>query len=127
MAAVVAEDTNGLTFENCKFERLDGSAILLRGRHRGTHIRRNEFAFLGASGVAAWGRTGQQDPLDGSTINGWDGTTGEQPRGVQYVENFVHEIGHYQKQSSAWFQAQSCLNNISGNLLFNGPVRIPFN
>ena len=120
-AAVVAEGTVGLTFEHCKFERLDGSAILLRGRHRGTRIQRNEFSFLGASGVTAWGRTGRRDPSDGSTIDGWDGTTGEQPRGVAFVENIVHEIGHYQKQSSAWFQAQSCLNNISANLLYNGP------
>ena len=120
-AAVVAEGTVGLTFEHCKFERLDGSAILLRGRHRGTRIQRNEFSFLGASGVTAWGRTGRRDPSDGSTIDGWDGTTGEQPRGVTFVENIVHEIGHYQKQSSAWFQAQSCLNNISANLLYNGP------
>eukprot|EP01046_Picozoa_sp_COSAG06_P056940 COSAG06_NODE_10930_length_1594_cov_2.349833_2_plen_205_part_00 len=120
-AAVIAEDTVGLTFVHCKFERLDGSAILLRGRHRDTQIERNEFVFLGESGVAAWGRTGRRDPSDGSTIDGWDGTTGEQPRGVQFVRNLVHEIGHYQKQSSAWFQAQSCLNNISGNLLYNGP------
>jgi hypothetical protein len=120
-AAIVAEDTEDLTFEHCTFERLDGSAMLLRGRHRGTQIRRNEFMFLGASGVAAWGRTGKRDPSDGSTIDGWDGTTGEQPRGVQFVDNLCHEIGHYQKQSSAWFQAQSCLNNISGNLMYNGP------
>ena len=40
---------------------------------------------------------------------------------MAFVENIVHEIGHYQKQSSAWFQAQSCLNNISANLLYNGP------
>ena len=120
-AAVIAEDTVGLTFVHCKFERLDGSAILLRGRHRDTQIERNEFVFLGESGVAAWGRTGRRDLSDGSTIDGWDGTTGEQPRGVQFVRNLVHEIGHYQKQSSAWFQAQSCLNNISGNLLYNGP------
>ena len=37
------------------------------------------------------------------------------------LRNYVHEFAHYQKQSSAWFQAQSCLNNISANLLYNGP------
>eukprot|EP01052_Picozoa_sp_SAG31_P071969 SAG31_NODE_30926_length_374_cov_1.127273_1_plen_100_part_01 len=39
-AAVLAVDTVGLVFEHCKFERLDGSAILLRGKHRDTQIRR---------------------------------------------------------------------------------------
>lgn len=121
VAAIVAEGTEYLAFQSCTFERLDGSAILLRGRHRGARVEGNEFTMLGASAVAAWGRTGRRNPVDGSTIDGWNGTTGEQPRGTLFSNNFVHEIGHFQKQSSAWFQAKSCLNNITGNIMFNGP------
>lgn len=36
-------------------------------------------------------------------------------------QNFIHELGHYEKQSSPWFQAKSCLNVIHQNIFFNMP------
>eukprot|EP01051_Picozoa_sp_SAG22_P013822 SAG22_NODE_1596_length_4037_cov_2.253682_3_plen_97_part_00 len=36
-------------------------------------------------------------------------------------QNFIHELGHYEKQSSPWFQAKSCQNKISHNIMFNMP------
>merc|ERR1712154_504187 len=57
---------------------------------------------------------------DGTTM-GYDGTDGNQPRGVQFIQNLVHEIGIWEKQSSMWFQAKSCSNVIDRNIFFNGP------
>ena len=44
-----------------------------------------------------------------------------QPRFATVTENFCHEIGLYQKQSSCFFQAVSAQNTITNNLFFNGP------
>jgi hypothetical protein len=104
------EGTENVIIEDCTFLRLDGIAVMLSGYNRGTVIQRSEFAWLGESAVAAWGYT-----------KGIDGTDGNQPRGVQFLYNIVREIGLYQKQSSAWFQAKSCQNIIMGNIFFNGP------
>jgi len=73
-------------------------------------IQRSDFAWTGESPVAAWGYT-----------DGIDGTDGNQPRGTQLLYNIIREIGMYQKQSSAWFQGNSCQNIIKGNIIFNGP------
>jgi hypothetical protein len=83
-------------------------------------MNRNEFVFLGSSAIAAWGLTKSDDPRVPVGL-GLDGTDGNQPRGILVVNNFAHEIGHYQKQSSFWFQAQSCQNTIRANIAFNMP------
>ena len=52
---------------------------------------------------------------------GPDGRGGNQPRGCQIVGNIVSEVGMWEKQSSAWFQAVTAQTNISGNVFYNGP------
>ena len=53
---------------------------------------------------------------------GWDATDGNQPRFSKILYNFVHELGIWEKQSSFYFQAKSCQNDIiKGNIFFNGP------
>lgn len=59
---------------------------------------------------------------------GIDGTGGEQPRFTTIAGNIIHELGHYQKQSSMVFQAQSCQTTITNNIFYNGPrANINFN
>jgi len=116
-AAVFLEDTKNVKIVDCKFKRLDGNGVLLYGRNRNTKIEGSEFAWLGESAMAAWGRT-----------NEWDGRNGDQPRGTTIKNNVVREIGIYEKQSSAWFQAKACQTTISGNVFFNMPrAAINFN
>ena len=50
-----------------------------------------------------------------------DGTSGEQPRGTLIENNFCHELGHFEKQSSCWFQAKTALTVLKNNIMFNGP------
>ena len=58
----------------------------------------------------------------------WDGRAGTQPRGTVVKDNFIHEIGFFEKQSSAWFQAKTALTTISNNIMFNMPrAAINFN
>jgi hypothetical protein len=105
--------------------RVDGNAIMISGYNRGTNITNNEFVWIGDSVIASWGHTA---PLgkDGDDIlaqykDGIDGTNGEQPRGTYAAGNFIHELGHFEKQSSPWFQAKSCQNVFTKNILFNMP------
>lgn len=59
---------------------------------------------------------------------GIDGTGGEQPRFTTISGNIIHELGHYQKQSSMMFQAQSCQTTLKNNIFYNGPrANINFN
>lgn len=71
----------------------------------------------GGTAFAAWGYT-----------DGIDATSGHQPRHTEVAYNLVHEIGLYEKQSSAWFQAKTALTRIHNNIFFNGPrAHINFN
>ena len=78
-------------------------------------IGRNHFSWLGLGAIASWGR----EPRDETKLN--DGTGGEQPRYTVATNNFVHEIGHIQKQSSFYFQAITALATIKNNIVFNIP------
>ena len=117
MGALFFEGTKNVLVQECIFERLDGNAIMVSGYNRNTTIYKNEFVWIGDSAIAQWGDT------SGSSAKGmgWDGTDGNQPRFTQVLYNFVHELGIFEKQSSFYFQAKSCQNNITGNIFFNGP------
>lgn len=91
------------------FRRLDNNAIILSGYTRHVTIRHNTASWLGQNFVVSWGDT-----------DGFDGTAGTQPRFSTVESNLVREIGNYEKQSSFYFQAKSCQNDIVGNVVFNG-------
>ena len=57
---------------------------------------------------------------------GPDATNGNHPKASQIRGNFFHEIGHFQKQVSCYFQAQSAGTLLENNICFNGP-RAGFN
>eukprot|EP00729_Bicosta_minor_P016444 gene16444-2166_t len=52
---------------------------------------------------------------------GPDGRAGNQPRGSKIIGNIVSEVGMWEKQSSAWFQAVTAQSQIHGNVFYNGP------
>jgi hypothetical protein len=100
--------------------------VLLRGYHRGAALCNNSFTWIGASALAAWGRTGRfldanrtRPPLKWPV--GPDARDGEQPHGTLVVGNLAREIGVFQKQSSFWFQAATVATRLVGNVHFNGP------
>eukprot|EP00040_Diaphanoeca_grandis_P028572 m.165768 g.165768 ORF g.165768 m.165768 type:complete len:822 (+) comp31396_c0_seq1:19-2484(+) len=110
MGAIRLAGTKSVSITNNVFTTLDGNAIFLDGFNRETLISHNEFYFLGASAIALWGYDNKGYDADGN-----------QPRFTNVSNNFCHEIGIYQKQSSCYFQAVSAQNSITNNLFFNGP------
>ena len=126
--AIVLENTSNITIEYNTFTRLDGIGIFLNGYNRYANISFNDFEWIGESAMAAWGYTSGLEHL-GIDGMGPDGITNiNQPRFTNIESNLIREIGIWEKQSSAWFQAQSCQNTIKNNIVFNGPrAHINFN
>ena len=120
-AAVFFEGVKGLNVEGCTFTRLDGIGLMLSGFARATTIKANKFQWIGDTAMAAWGRTANISTASGVVVEGFDGTEGNQPRGTLVENNYVSELGHYQKQSAAWFQAKAAQTTLRGNVFFNGP------
>ena len=104
------ENTERVTITGSTFYRTDANAIILAAYNRNATISYNEFAFVGMTCVATFGRTVQDD-----------GTGGEQPWGTVLAYNKAREIGAYQLQSSFWFNAKATLTRAEGNIVFNIP------
>eukprot|EP00750_Incisomonas_marina_P033516 INCI9889.3.p1 GENE.INCI9889.3~~INCI9889.3.p1 ORF type:complete len:911 (+),score=132.78 INCI9889.3:121-2853(+) len=124
-AAINIVGAEGVTIDDCLFERLDGNGIMISGYARNTTIRNNEFHLIGENGVVSWGYTADF-PNTSRTVpipvsQGPDARDGNHPQGNVLQSNFFHEIGHFQKQVSCYFQAQTQMTTLSNNVCFNGP------
>lgn len=88
-AVVFIENAESVAVRGCVFERIDGNAVLLSAYTRNATIDSNEFVWIGATAVAAWGNTDGGDarlPLG----YGLDGSAGNQPRGSHITNNLCH-------------------------------------
>jgi hypothetical protein len=108
--AIFLQGTENARVKGGTFKRLDGNALMLNGFNRGAQIVGNEFVYIADNVIAGWGETKE-----------WDGRNGDQPRGTVIAENFIHELGFFEKQSSAFFQAKSALTTLRDNIMFNMP------
>lgn len=124
-AAVFLQTTERLVIENCVFERLDGTGLMLSGYNRNTTIASNEFTLIGESAIVSWGFTRDfptaSRPVPIPNGQGPDATDGNHPQGTLISSNFIHELGIFQKQSSCYFQAQTQGTRLIQNICFNGP------
>ena len=111
-AALHVQNSTNMHVHNCTFRRLNGNAFLLSGYNRYTYLQRSTFEYIGQNAAAAWGYT---------TNSYYNGTAGLQPRYTYIQQNFFHDIGIFQKQSAAWFQAKSALTFVEQNVMFNLP------
>ena len=93
--------------------------MFLSGFNRDNVIRGNEFVWLGQNAIASWGILDADNTTKGYHTN--SGLGGLQPRGTLIDGNWVHEIGHIQKQSSFYFQAITAQTTIQNNVVFNIP------
>ncbi|KAJ9459773.1 hypothetical protein DIPPA_11417 [Diplonema papillatum] len=126
--AIFMEGTQSCSLRENLVTKLDGNAVMISGYNRGLVIERNEFSWIGDSVLAAWGYTmplnttgNNSDSVLAQYKNGIDGTDGNQPLGTQVLFNYVHELGHFEKQSSFWFQAVTAQTNLTGNIAYNMP------
>ena len=90
--------------------------MMLSKYHRNATVRDSEFAWLGGSAIALWGFT---DELSDDGAHGYDGTGGDFPLRTTIEGNLFREIGIWEKQSSAVFQAKAARTTIRKNVAFN--------
>ena len=126
-AVVFIENAERIDVSSNVFDRVDGNAVMLSSYVRNASIQYNEFAWIGATAVAAWGDTEGGDARLPPGY-GQDGSAGNQPRGNVISHNLCRELGVWEKQSSFYTQFKSSENIIAGNIVFNGPrAHINFN
>jgi len=129
-AAVHLSGVEGVTVEHCLFERNDGNGVMISGYSRNSTVRGNEFHLMGENGIVSWGYTadfpGANRSVPIPATQGGDARDGNHPQGNLIESNYFHEIGHFQKQVSCYFQAQTQRSTLRNNICFNGP-RAGFN
>ena len=108
--AIFIENSDNVRIKNNFFERLDGNAIFLSRRVRGTRIIKNTFEWLGESAIATWGQTEK-----------YNATGNLFPMHTLISGNMMRELGIYEKQSSAVGLAKSAFTKINNNIMFNMP------
>ena len=92
---VFLEGTSDITISGNVFERVDGNAIMVSGWNRGTKIAFNEFAWIGDSCIASWGKTKSADPrLPAEWGVGEDGTDLTVPNGACRRRSFLRGYCH---------------------------------
>ena len=126
MGAIFFENTELCKVESSLLTRLDGNGIMISGYNRNTTINKNELTWIGGSAIASWGYTNPYSSTSNDTIlgqykSGVSSTDNEHPRYTTVTDNYVHELGHWEKQASFYFQAKTALTTISGNVAFNMP------
>lgn len=107
---VFIEGAENITISNCLFYAVGGNALTLSNYVRNTLVLKNEFVWSGDSAIILLG-----------SANLIDATDGNQPRRNKIVQNLVHEIGMFGKQTSPYFQSLACETVLQGNVMFNGP------
>ena len=108
--AIFVEGAEDVTLQHNTYTRLDGNGVFVSGYTRNVNITDSEFVWIGCNPMASWGYTKENDGMDG-----------QQPRYTFVARNYVHEWGHYEKQSSMWSNNKACLAQVEGNIAFNGP------
>ena len=56
--AVTIVNAEGATVDGCFFNRVDGNGVFIGSYNRNATVKDSEFAWIGATAIAAWGDTG---------------------------------------------------------------------
>merc|ERR1719266_521512 len=115
-ATLFCERTIDLKIDTIKMTRIGGNGIMLSKYNMRPIVTHSEFEWMGGSAIAAWGYT---DEISDKGIHGIDGTGGDFPRYTQIISNLFREIGIWEKQSSAFFQAKAAESLVKHNVVFN--------
>jgi hypothetical protein len=113
-AAVYLEGTEHVTVANCTFDEIGGNALFMMAYNRWNTVADTEFVWLGDSAVALVG-------VAEGGLASVDGTGGNFPSDNLVTGNHMHETGVLTKQSSPYFQTVACHNNVTNNVMYNGP------
>jgi len=116
-AAMILEDVENIVISNCRFQRLDGNALLLSRYTRNVVVEKSLFELLGESAIVLWGES-----------KDYDATERLFPLNTTIMGNVMREVGLYQKQSSGVAQNKATVTAMKYNIFYNMPrAAINFN
>jgi len=116
MGVVYLERTEHTLIDGIIFTRLGGNGLMISKYNLATEVTRCLFQYLGGSAIAAWGWT---DEITDGGIHGIDGTDGDFPIYTRVTGNVFHQLGIWEKQASAFFQAKTARSHLQHNVVFN--------
>ena len=123
--AIKIENATGLGLKSNNFSWIGGNAIMLSASVRDVNVTANVFRFLGTSGVAVQGKTGNamMDGRDGELMAAAHGPAADNgvrlPTRNLISNNIFADYGIWDKQSACYHKALAPGNMFKNNLCFN--------
>ncbi|MEV5683629.1 right-handed parallel beta-helix repeat-containing protein [Streptomyces sp. NPDC052164] len=126
--AVHLKNTARVDIRGSRFDQVGGNAVLLDGYNSGNAVSGNEFSHSGASDVAV---IGSPDAVREPST--WDSMrrtisdtapgpkTENYPRDISVDDNYMHDNGQFEKQTSGVQISMSRRVTVAGNTLHDGP------
>lgn len=128
--AVFLENAENIVLEGCRFDEIGGNAVMLSGYQRGHCIQKNQMSQIGASGILIVGKAAAvREPSH------WDGDdhksfvtdtvpgakSPDYPADILVGENYLHDLGIYEKQSAGICVSIAARIHIKGNTIHSCP------
>jgi hypothetical protein len=123
--AIKVENATGLVFESNNFSWIGGNAVVLSASVRDVNVTASVFRFLGTSGVAVQGKTGDamMDGRDGELMVAVHGPAADNgvrlPTRNLVSHNIFADYGIWDKQSACYHKALAPGNMFKNNVCFN--------
>jgi len=126
--ALFFENAENCELRNCEFSGLGGNAVFFNHRACGIRVADSHFHGIGESAICLVGKS-HLDPsgkyrcphCDFDHAWGWGEESGEIPTDCVIVNNTIHGIGLYGKQTAGVFLSLSNRIAIRANHIFNTP------
>ncbi|SCF85823.1 PDZ domain-containing protein [Streptomyces sp. Ncost-T10-10d] len=127
-AAVHLKNTENVSVRDSHFDQLGGNALLVDGYNNHDVVSGNEFSHSGASDVAVIG-----NPDAVREPSTWDSMrrtisdtrpgpkTENYPRDISVRDNYMHDNGQFEKQTSGVQISMSRRVTVDGNTIHDGP------
>eukprot|EP00656_Telonema_subtile_P039936 TRINITY_DN45016_c0_g1_i1.p1 TRINITY_DN45016_c0_g1~~TRINITY_DN45016_c0_g1_i1.p1 ORF type:complete len:787 (+),score=155.05 TRINITY_DN45016_c0_g1_i1:89-2449(+) len=109
-AAVVIESAERVTLQRCSFEGVHGNGVIMSKYVRGSVVTDSSFVGIGETPVVLVGAAQLMD-----------GRAGTHPINNQITNNYLHNFGVVNRQAAGVFEGVACANNISFNVIHDGP------
>ena len=126
--AVHLKNTEDVTVSGSLFDQLGGNGVFIDGFNSRTTVSGNEFSRSGATDVAVIGsRDAVREPStwDAMRTSISDTTPGPQsenyPRDIAVRDNYMHDNGQFEKQTSGVQISMSRRVTVDGNTIHDGP------
>ncbi|MFF2960709.1 right-handed parallel beta-helix repeat-containing protein [Streptomyces sp. NPDC057963] len=127
-AAVHLKNTENVSVRDSHFDQLGGNALLIDGYNSHDAVSGNEFSHSGASDIAVVGNPdavrepSTWDSMRRTISDTRPGPKSENyPRDISIRDNYLHDNGQFEKQTSGVQISMSRRVTVDGNTLHDGP------